>query len=63
MKIPKRLEPLVEDGGLHPEVKLTGRFEHSTKPVDLRGVMREIDDARAEDAARRLRQQRSVGAE
>ncbi len=30
------------------------------KPVDLPGVMREIDDARAEDAARRMRQQRLV---
>jgi RIO kinase 1 len=53
----KEIWALYEHGGLHPEVQLTGRFEHSTKPVDLRGVMREIDDARAEDAARRLRQQ------
>lgn len=59
----KEIWSLYEHGDLHPEVKLTGRFEHSTKPVDLPGVMREIDDARAEDAARRLRQQRSVRAE
>jgi RIO kinase 1 len=42
---------------LHPDVELTGRFEHSTKPVDLDGVMREIDDIRAEEAARQLRLQ------
>ena len=54
----KEIWSLYEHGGLHPKVELTGHFEHSTKPVDLPGVMREIDDARAEDAARRLRQQR-----
>jgi RIO kinase 1 len=36
---------------------LTGRFEAATGPVDVGGVMREIDDALAEDAARRLRMQ------
>ena len=46
---------LYEHGELHPEVRLTGRFEQSTKPVDLGSVVREIDDARAEDAARRMR--------
>jgi RIO kinase 1 len=54
----KEIWSLYEHGGLHPEVKLTGHFERSTRPVDLGGVIREIDDARAEDAARRLRQQR-----
>jgi RIO kinase 1 len=34
---------------------LTGRFERKTGAVDLGGVLREIDDARAEEAARRLR--------
>ncbi len=48
---------LYEHGELNPEVRLTGRFKHSTKPVDLGSVVREIDDARAEDAARRLRLQ------
>ena len=42
-------------GMLTPEVVLTGRYEHQTGAVDLSGVMREIDDARAEEAARRLR--------
>lgn len=55
----KEIWALYEHGDLHPEVKLTGRFEHSNKPVDLHGVIREIDDARAEEAARRLRMQES----
>ena len=48
---------LYERGMLQPDTPLTGRFEHKTGPVDLGGVIREIDDARAEDAARRLRLQ------
>lgn len=51
----KEIWALFEHGELHPEVVLTGHFERSTEAVDLDGVMREIDDARAEDAARRLR--------
>jgi RIO kinase 1 len=39
------------------DVALTGRFEHKKGAVDVGGVMREIDDARAEEAARRLRLQ------
>jgi RIO kinase 1 len=42
-------------GVLSNELPLTGRFEQSTATVDVGGLMREIDDARAEDAARRLR--------
>ena len=42
-------------GVLSNEMVLTGRFERETAAVDLGGVLREIDDARAEDAARRLR--------
>jgi RIO kinase 1 len=53
----KEIWSLYEDGALHPEVELTGRFERSVKPVDLDSVMHEIEDARAEDAARRLRMQ------
>ncbi len=53
----KEIWSLYEDGALHPGVELTGRFERSDKPVDLDSVMLEIDDARAEDAARRLRMQ------
>ncbi|MHB1174487.1 MAG: PA4780 family RIO1-like protein kinase [Sulfuriferula sp.] len=51
----KEIWALFEHGELHPEVVLTGHFERSTDAVDLDSVMREIDDARAEDAARRLR--------
>jgi RIO kinase 1 len=48
---------LYERGVLLPGAVLTGHFEQKTGPVDVGGVMREIDDARAEDAARRLRMQ------
>jgi len=46
---------LYERGMLSPDVALTGRYERKAGAVDLGAVMREIDDARAEDAARRLR--------
>ena len=48
---------LYQRGVLDPEVKLTGRFEQSQSAADVGGVLREIDDARAEEAARRLRMQ------
>ncbi len=48
---------LYQRGVLQPETVLTGRFAHKTGPVNLGAVMGEIDDARAEDAARRLRMQ------
>ena len=48
---------LFEHGELNPEVKLTGRFEQALPPVDLDGVMREIDDAKAAEAARLVRLQ------
>jgi RIO kinase 1 len=47
---------LYQRGLLHPEGVLTGRFERPKGAVDLGGVLREIDDTRAEEAARRLRQ-------
>ena len=34
---------------------LSGRFVQPQRPADVRGVLREIDDARDEEAARRLR--------
>ena len=46
---------LYQAGLLSIETVLTGRFEPSQAEVDMQGVLREIDDARAEDAARRLR--------
>jgi RIO kinase 1 len=48
---------LYEHGELHPEVELSGRFEQALPPIDLDGVMREIDDAKAAEAARLLRLQ------
>jgi RIO kinase 1 len=48
---------LYEHGKLNPDVELTGRFEDEKPPVDLEGVMREIEDAREEEAARLLRLQ------
>ena len=48
---------LYERGVLDPEVILTGRFVRKTGAVDVGSVMREIDDARAEEAARRVRMQ------
>jgi len=48
---------LYRRGALAPDVALTGRFEHETGAVDLGGVIREIDDARDEEATRRLRLQ------
>ena len=48
---------LYESGSLTPDTPLTGRFKHATGPVDLGEVIREIDDAVDEEAARRLRMQ------
>jgi RIO kinase 1 len=48
---------LYQHGELHPDVELTGRFEQTLPPVDLDEVMREIDDAKAAEAARLLRLQ------
>ena len=42
-------------GLLVPGMPLTGRYEHKAGEVDLSGVMREIEDARLEEAARLLR--------
>ena len=46
---------LYQRGALDPDVPLTGRFIPTSKAADVGGVLREIDDARAEEAARRLR--------
>ena len=48
---------LFEAGKLAPDTALTGHFKRIEKEVDLDGVMQEIEDARFEDAARRLRRQ------
>jgi RIO kinase 1 len=51
----KEIWALYESGKLTPDAKLTGRFEQALLPVDLNSVVREIDDALAEEAARKLR--------
>ena len=43
---------LYQSGKLNPEIELTGRFERSEKPADVAGVMREVDAALKEEAAR-----------
>ena len=48
---------LYQRGLLQTDQVLTGRFEHKKGAVDLGGVLREIDDTRAEEAARRQRMQ------
>ncbi len=46
---------LYERGLLNQDSPLIGRFARQTGPVNVGGVIREIDDARAEEAARRVR--------
>jgi RIO kinase 1 len=46
---------LYERGALTPDSVLTGRYEHQLGAIDLSGVMREIDAARDEEAARQMR--------
>ncbi len=46
---------LYQAGLLSNDTRLTGHFERANADVDMAAVLREIDDARAEDAARRLR--------
>jgi RIO kinase 1 len=42
-------------GVLQPDTVLTGHYVFTQGPTDLGSVMREIDDAKAEESARRLR--------
>lgn len=51
----KEIWALYAHGDLRPETELTGRFRQDTKPVDLKSVIRVIDHALAEEAARKLR--------
>ena len=46
---------LYQGGLLTPETRLTGLFEHATGPVNVSDVISVIEDANAEEAARRLR--------
>ncbi|AEG01925.1 PA4780 family RIO1-like protein kinase [Methylomonas methanica] len=49
----KEMWKLYQSGDLHAETRLTGMFEESNKPADVRGVVREIDAAREENEARK----------
>jgi len=51
----KEIWQLYESGGLHAGTELTGRFQASDRPVDVAGVMRQIDDAREEAERRQAR--------
>ena len=51
---------LYQRGLLSAEARLSGQFQAKGGTVDVRSLLREIDDARAEDAARRLRMQTPV---
>jgi RIO kinase 1 len=51
----KEIWDLFSHGNLTPETSLTGHFQESTKAVDLKTVMRVIDDVRKEEEAKRLR--------
>ena len=51
----KEIWSLYETGALQPQSELTGHFERNEKLADLHGVMRVIDAARDEEAARLAR--------
>jgi RIO kinase 1 len=51
----KEIWALYEHGELLTDTPLTGQFADSDRPVDLQGVISEIEDARAEEAARQAR--------
>ncbi len=53
----KEIWSLYQSGKLHPDTELTGRFERIEKAVDVDGVMRVVDDALKEEAARQLYRQ------
>lgn len=53
----KEIWALYQRGELFPDTPLTGRFQHSEKPADVRSVMREITSARDDHAAKLRYQQ------
>jgi RIO kinase 1 len=48
----KEIWKLYQSGELRPDTQLSGRFEESAKPADVKSVMREIDAARKENESR-----------
>ena len=53
----KEIWSLYKSGKLFPEIELTGRYVRIEKPVDVDGVIRVVDDALKEEAARQLYRQ------
>ena len=53
----KEIWALYQRGELFPDTLLTGRFQHSEKPADVRSIMREITSARDDHAAKLRYQQ------
>ena len=53
----KEIWSLYKSGRLTPEIELSGRYERVEKAVDVDGVMRLVDDALEEEAARQLYRQ------
>jgi RIO kinase 1 len=51
----KEIWALYAHGDLTLDTQLTGRFRQTNKPVDLKGVMREIDDIKKAEEMRLLR--------
>ncbi len=51
----KEIWALFQSGGLHADSVLTGIVEEDARPADVRSVLREIDDVRAEEFRRRER--------
>jgi RIO kinase 1 len=51
----KEIWAFYQHGLLNPNAALTGRFVQAQGPVDLRGVMDEIEDARLEQQAKVMR--------
>jgi RIO kinase 1 len=51
----KEMWALYARGDLKPDTALTGRFHVSPKAVDLKGVMREIEDTKKAEATRLIR--------
>lgn len=52
----EELWSLHEAGDLHPDVKLTGKFQRSERKADVGSVMRQIEEAYREEMERRERQ-------
>ena len=55
----KEIWSLYEAGALHVDAKLTGRVELDTTPIDLEGVLQELEDTRLDEEAR-LRYEQSL---